>query len=345
MNLLPSVGRGNNNRLKRGRDEELDYIDWSSTYNDVEATLDRTHGEEQCNSCEDSPILRASSIGYTSTPLFEHCDSQRQGNSNNLQEDDDEEERNIVDTARALVEQELQRALSGVQQCRDMITMSSRAKDDDIDFSISHEEFMELLNDVTEELQREGTWFLMYFCLTLSHFHHQHITLSHFHHQHIAIPCCLDELLEEEIWEMERAEAMERERLMHQIDDFEAWEELEQKQQQHTQPSTYTSPFQSLASPRLTCPICNTSSLMESPQHGIICTSALGDNPQRCTFQLNIAQDGLTLHHLHAQLGAIYEEHTQLCLRGQLKFRIEHRAGVSMLMAKCNVCSSDVVVL
>ncbi|KAL7428960.1 hypothetical protein ACHAXH_003194, partial [Discostella pseudostelligera] len=242
-------------------------------------------------------------------PLFEHCDSQRQGNSNNLQEDDDEEERNIVDTARALVEQELQRALSGVQQCRDMITMSSRAKDDDIDFSISHEEFMELLNDVTEELQRE------------------------------------DELLEEEIWEMERAEAMERERLMHQIDDFEAWEELEQKQQQHTQPSTYTSPFQSLASPRLTCPICNTSSLMESPQHGIICTSALGDNPQRCTFQLNIAQDGLTLHHLHAQLGAIYEEHTQLCLRGQLKFRIEHRAGVSMLMAKCNVCSSDVVVL
>ena len=333
MNLLASEGCGNNNRLKRGRDEELDNIDWSSNYNDVEGTLDRTHGEEQCDFCEDSPIPRASSDGHTSTPLVEHCDSQHFGD-NDMLEDDDEEEGNMIDTARALVEQELQRALSGVQQCRDIITRSTRARDDDIDYSISHEEYMELLNDVTEELQREGAWFLMYFCLTLSHFHQQ-----------LEIPCCLDELLEEEIWEMERAEAMERERLMHQIDDFEAWEELEQQQQQHTQPSTYTSPFQSLAAPRLTCPICNSSSLMESPQHGIICTSALGDNPQRCTFQLNIAQDGLTLHHLQTQLGAIYEEHSQVCLSGQLHFRIESRAGVSMLMAKCNICSSDVVVL
>jgi len=142
---------------------------------------------------------------------------------------------------------------------------------------------------------------------------------------------------------MERAEAMERERLMHQIDDYESWEELEQYK--HSQPSTYTSPFQSLDSPLVTCPICSSSSLMESPQHGIICTSVLGPNPMRCTFQLNIAHEGLTLHHLQNQLRAIYEEHSQVCLRGTLVFRVESRAGVSMLMAKCNVCSSDVVVL
>ena len=142
---------------------------------------------------------------------------------------------------------------------------------------------------------------------------------------------------------------MERERLLHQIDDYEAWENMQyQEQERHTQPSTYISPLTSLdSSPLLTCPICNSSSLMESPQYGIICTgSILGDNLiQRCTFQLNIAQEGLTLHHLQNQLGAIYEEHSRFCSEGKLKFRIEKRAGMSMLMAKCDVCSSDVVVL
>jgi hypothetical protein len=140
---------------------------------------------------------------------------------------------------------------------------------------------------------------------------------------------------------MERLEAMERERLMQQIDDFESWEALEQQQQQHPQPSTYISPFaDENLSPLVKCPICNSSSLMETPHGGIKCT-----NSNNCTFQLDIAHEGLTLNHLQNQLRTIYEEHSQNCSSGILQFRIEKRVGMSMLMAKCDVCSSDVVVL
>lgn len=94
-------------------------------------------------------------------------------------------EENVVDTARALVEQELRRAMAGVQHChqvcpmdgglptkkpyhggfaRELDTMDSDliepsreerdcAKDE---YIISHEEFVELLNEVTEELEKEG---------------------------------------------------------------------------------------------------------------------------------------------------------------------------------------------
>lgn len=154
----------------------------------------------------------------------------------------------------------------------------------------------------------------------------------------------LDELLEEEIWELERAEAMERERLMHQIDEFEEWEEIQQQKQY--QPATYISPLASSNSPLVTCPICNSSSLMETPYDGIRCTNnATKGRESECTFQLEIAHEGLTLNHLQNQLRTVYDEHNHVCTRGMLKFRVENRLGMSMLMAKCDVCSSDVVVL
>jgi len=152
-------------------------------------------------------------------------------------------------------------------------------------------------------------------------------------------------LLEEEIWEMERAEAMERERLMHQIDDFDSWEEEFQQQHQQHSPNTYISPLANLNSPLVTCPICNSSSLMETPYDGIKCTNAAAAVPNSCTFQLDIAHEGLTLNHLQNQLREVYEEHSRVCTRGILEFRVEKRVGMSMLMAKCDVCSSDVVVL
>ena len=156
-------------------------------------------------------------------------------------------------------------------------------------------------------------------------------------------------MLEEELWELERAEAMERERLMHQIDDFEAWEELElqQQQQPNSQPSTYISPMSSMSSPVVTCPICHSASLMETPHEGIRCSNnnAATTTPNSCTFQLNVSHEGLTLNNLQSQLQAIYEEHAQVCSRGVLKFRVENSMGISMLMAKCDACSSDVVVL
>ncbi len=84
---------------------------------------------------------------------------------------------------------------------------------------------------------------------------------------------------------------------------------------------------------------------METPSDGITCIGAAGNSPKKCSFQLNVAHEGLTLNHLHNQLRAVYEEHCQVCPRGILKFCIEKRVGVSMLMAKCDDCSSDVVVI
>ena len=162
---------------------------------------------------------------------------------------------------------------------------------------------------------------------------------------HVESFSLVDELLEQEICELERAEAMEHERLMHQIDDFVSWEELHQTQQQHSHPQTYISPLANLNSPLLTCPICSSSSLMETPHDGIICVRAAENGSKNCSFQLDIAHEGLTLNHLQNQLMAVYEEHSRFCSKGLLNFRVEKRVGVSMLMAKCDICSSDSVVM
>lgn len=84
---------------------------------------------------------------------------------------------------------------------------------------------------------------------------------------------------------------------------------------------------------------------METPTEGITCIGVPGNRQQKCSFQLNVAHEGLTLNDLHKQLREVYEEHSQVCPRGMLKFCIEKRVGVSMLMAKCDVCSSNVVVM
>lgn len=174
-NLLPS-SEGccveSDNRLKRGREEELENVDWSGihdyNYNDDdddESIIKYTQGTGGFNSDADSEIRNVPTDSQLrSLSLFEICNSQRQEDSI-MQEDDDnsenKEEGNAVDMARALVEQELQRASSGVQQCRERFITS--LGDYGFDYSLSHEEFLELLNDVTEELQREGAYMFALF--------------------------------------------------------------------------------------------------------------------------------------------------------------------------------------
>ncbi len=63
---------------------------------------------------------------------------------------------------------------------------------------------------------------------------------------------------------MERADALERERLFHQLDDYDDWEELKQQEEQQQQQSwgnVYTSPLLTNMKSRVTCPICNAASL------------------------------------------------------------------------------------
>jgi hypothetical protein len=84
---------------------------------------------------------------------------------------------------------------------------------------------------------------------------------------------------------------------------------------------------------------------METPHDGIKCIRAATNDLTNCSFQLDIAHEGLTLNHLQNQLTALYEEHSRFCSKGILIFRVEKRGGVSMLMAKCDICSSDVVVM
>ena len=84
---------------------------------------------------------------------------------------------------------------------------------------------------------------------------------------------------------------------------------------------------------------------METPHDGIICVRAAKNGSKNCSFQLDIAHEGLTLNYLQNQLMAVYEEHSRFCSKGLLNFRVEKRVGVSMLMAKCDICSSDSVVM
>ena len=231
--------------------------------------------------------------------------------------------RDTLDTAKMLVEHELQRALTGLRHCDQMAqgapsckksyhgSLEEKEAIDEEEYKISQEEFAALLADVTEELQRE------------------------------------EELLEEEMWEMERAEALERERLLHQIDDYDDWEELQQQQQQQQQQQSmnnvYTSPLLTNLKSRVNCPICHSASLMETPFEGIQCTNATTE--KQCTFSLDIAHEGLTLNHLEDQLRTVYEEHSSVCTKGILQFRVDSRGGMTMLMASCDICQADVVVL
>jgi len=66
-------------------------------------------------------------------------------------------------------------------------------------------DYSELLNDVAQELQEEGkvTCYILTFNITI---------LSD-----------VDEMWEEELWELERLEAMNREHMMHKTGDFEDW--------------------------------------------------------------------------------------------------------------------------
>jgi len=305
-------------RLRKSRSNETsDTNDEQDLQNVIKPTSSKRYRDEEYNDTElDINNLMVDHIPHHEVlPRMESCDSSE----------------TVVNTARVLVEEELRNAINGIQHCHQVCPLDGSApvkrlygsseKREPLDsmdseelnelqdgeYKISKEEFEELLNDVTEELQKE------------------------------------DELLEEEIWELERAEAMERERLIHQIDDFESWEE--QRLQQNPNPSTYISPLLSnsknLTSPLVTCPICNSSSLMETPHDGIKCTNA----PNGCTFQLDIMHEGLTLNHLQDQLRTVYEEHSAVCTSGALSFRIEERVGMKMLMAKCDVCSADEVVL
>ena len=219
----------------------------------------------------------------------------------------------VLDTARMLVENELQRALTGLRHCEQMQQGAPSCKktyhgldDNDEEYKISQEEFAALLAEVTEELQRD------------------------------------EEFLEEELWEMERAEALERERLILQIDDYDDWEELQQQQQQQ-QVNVYTSPLLTNSTCRVVCPICNSASLIETPFEGIKCINATTD--KQCTFGLDIASEGLSLNHLQNQLRRVYEEHSAVCLKGILTFHVDSRGGVRMLMAGCDTCHAHVVVL
>lgn len=163
-----------------------------------------------------------------------------------------------------------------------------------------------------------------------------------------------DEILEEELWEMERLEALERERLLHDIDDYEFWEEEQMQQFEHSnqQPQLtpgYTSHFTNPSSPQIICPVCNSKSLVETSDEGIQCLNSINNTElaatRNCNFQLDIAHEGLTLHHLQFQLATLYEEHSGGCNKGVLHFRMEKRGGMMMLMAACEECCLDVIVL
>ena len=95
-----------------------------------------------------------------------------------------------IQTAKALVEQEMQKAMMGLRHCHQFaplngeensckrkmkngedisvdVTMDHSVGDSNFDDQciMSHEEYMELVNAVTEELEREGTFIISICCI------------------------------------------------------------------------------------------------------------------------------------------------------------------------------------
>ena len=149
---------------KRGRDESD--ADWNISDCDEEVIVDHT-GDPGINS--------HAALSGENYDRFDR-DLQRLVSGTS--------EKNAVDTAKTLVELELQRALTGMQHhhqvcpldggapwkkthgggiiLKEMNEFQAIAEADYVDdeykeeYKMSHEEFVELLNDVTEELQRDG---------------------------------------------------------------------------------------------------------------------------------------------------------------------------------------------
>lgn len=55
--------------------------------------------------------------------------------------------------------------------------------------------------------------------------------------------------------------------------------------------------------------------------------------------------NALILNHLQNQLKTVYEEHSNVCRKGILQLRVDCRGGITVLIASCDTCNADVVVL
>lgn len=156
---------------KRGRDESN--VDWNIGDYDDEVIVDHSEGGDSC-------IASHAVLSGENNDRFDHHLQRLVSGTS---------EENAVDTARALVELELQRALTGMQHhhqvcpfdggvpwkkthggeisLREMNECQAIEEAEFMDdkykeeYTMSRKEFMELLNDVTEELQRDGE-FLVY---------------------------------------------------------------------------------------------------------------------------------------------------------------------------------------
>ena len=151
--VSPLGGSVKSRPSKRGREESQS--DWSEMVN-AEAIVDHTPADDFDRQAERQAML----LNDNQKNGWESCNS----------------EENVVDTARALVEQELQRALTGLQHCHQVhpfdgsvptkkshgdrmdssLTEVEEVKQTEDEYKITQEEFAALLDDVTEELQREG---------------------------------------------------------------------------------------------------------------------------------------------------------------------------------------------
>ena len=55
--------------------------------------------------------------------------------------------------------------------------------------------------------------------------------------------------------------------------------------------------------------------------------------------------NALILNHLQNQLKTVYEEYSNVCRKGILQLRVDCRGGITVLIASCDTCHADVVVL
>ena len=242
------------------------------------------------------------------------------------------------ETARQLVEDELRESgvaihvraalteIAETSTCTDSAMVHSEAimserttEGVEDDYAISESELYKLMQEVEEELQRDGK-FMSVSTVMVCIMNCKSLTGRD------ALLAYVEAMLNEEMEEVELCEHLRRQHMEDQIAEFQDWE-AEQDQTNQV----------------VLCPLCQEANLMQLSENGVTCPNHMNG---ACPLRLERTEETILLPNLRERLGTAYEKHACECT-GPLQFQIlqKREDDERTLVASCNMCNSNVTIL
>lgn len=211
-------------------------------------------------------------------------------------------------SARELMEEELEESGVLVGESKKRKGVEELAAGEE--YSISEDDLYALMQEIEEELQRDGTWYA---------------PREEFHLDLTAelmrpLPLTIEDRLVEELEELDRYEEQFREL----IEDYDDWKE----------------PIDT----NLVCPVCMEGNLRQS-ESIITCSNYMSGH---CTLRIETPSEMYTLGSLRDQLGVAFAEHDVACsgrLEMQVRRSLVEDGGQSLLslMGQCHTCGTNLI--